>query len=120
MSFLPADLQAAGEPEQAFDAASCPTLLGGVYGITFTITGTWTDMRIGFTESGSEQPPFYPIPEAGTHTVTPSDASVPIEWDVPNAGALGLSNVLLLTFQAASVVEDAPFDFCLSNITINE
>ena len=121
MSWLPLDLQAAASPEQKFQAANCPTGLSAINSVTFAISGSWgPEMRIGFRETETqEMPPFMQITAAGTYTIAPADLSVPADWDVPNAGATGSSNIISIQFQVASQSSDTNFDFCISNVTVN-
>ncbi len=121
MSMLPADLQAAGSPEQKFQAGSCPTVLTGVGSLTFTITGSWgPEMRVGFKESDSQDvAPFFIISEAGTYTIAATDTSVPEDWDVSNAGSIGTPNIVSIDWQVASQTDDVSFGFCITDISIN-
>ncbi len=121
MSWLPADLQAAASPEQKFQSNSCPTLLSAVNSVTFTISGSWgPEMRVGFKETDAQDvAPFMRITAGGTYTITPADLSVPADWDVPNAGATGTSNIVAVNWQVASQAADTSFNFCISNVSIN-
>ena len=49
---------------------------------------------------------------------TPADLSVPADWDVPNAGATGSSNIVSIEFQVASQADDVSFNFCISNVSV--
>jgi hypothetical protein len=121
MSWLPADLQAAASPEQKFQSNSCPTLLSAVNSVTFTISGSWgPEMRVGFKETADQDvAPFMQITAGGTYTITPADLSVPADWDVPNAGATGTSNIVSVNWQVASQAADTSFNFCISAVSIN-
>jgi hypothetical protein len=114
------DKSAGSAPGQVFQAGECPTSLNGVASITFTITGSWTELRLNFQENDAQEvAPFYEVVSPGTYTVTPSMAEVPQEWDVPTAGAVGSSNVQTIQFQVSSQTSSTSFNFCVGNITIN-
>jgi len=119
-SWLPPSLS--GEtPGTIYSAGSCPTVLSGVNSITFTISGSWPEMRLGFQQSMDESDvsPFVNVPSGGgTLTFSATEASVPDNWDVPNPGAVGTPNVYAIQFQVASDSDDATYEFCLSAITI--
>ena len=118
-SWLPPML-ASETPGTQYGAASCPTVLSGVLTITFTITGSWPELRLGFQQSESDDvAPFVNVSSAGTYTYSSTDGHVPDNWDVNNPGAVGTPNVLAVLFEIASGREDATFDFCVSNIFIN-
>jgi len=77
-------------------------------------------MRIGFWETETQDvAPFMRITAAGTYTITPADLSVPSDWDVPNAGATGSSNIVSIEFQVASQADDTSFNFCISNVIVD-
>jgi hypothetical protein len=121
---LPSELQAAGEPEQVFSAESCPTGLGatGIQSITFTITGAWPELRLAFRATHDyDVPPFVEVESSGIHTFYPDDAEVPLEWeDEPNAGEVGSSDALEISFQVVSQTDTVSYEFCISDIRINE
>ncbi len=118
-SWLPAEVQSLASPGDRFLAEDCPTRLAGVNSVTFTISGSWSEMRLEFSESGTGTQPFVEVPTDGTYTVDAVDAEVPLSWDDPNAGAQGTPNILTLNFHAVSQTYPQPFSFCISDITIN-
>ena len=81
----------------------------------------WPELRLTFRASHDyDVAPFLVVPSVnGTYTYNPSQATVPIDWTEPNAGEIGSSDLLEISFQIASQTATVGYDFCLSNITIN-
>jgi hypothetical protein len=122
LTWLPTDLQGVATSEQKFSAVDCPTLLSGITSITFTVTGSvGPDMRLGvkMADNETDVSPFYQITSAGTYTVSPSEMTVPSDWDVPNPGATGGPAVYALQWQVASAADDYTFDFCITAVSVN-
>ena len=119
--FLPQTMRDAASAGEQFSAGECPSDLGGVSSITFTISGTWsTELRLNFKQNTSDsvQTPFTIIDSAGTYTIDAADAVVP-EW-ADNAGETGVAaDILSIQFQFSSLSADTTFDICLSDITVN-
>lgn len=118
---LPEEVTAGVTAGETFTAADCPTGLGSVASITFTISGdVGAEMRIIFNEDANDVEPFFVIEEAGTYTVSATDTEVPDDWDVPNAGDTGSATLVKkIQFQVVSQTADTAFEFCLTDVTVN-
>jgi hypothetical protein len=105
---------------QTFTAAACPTGLAAVNTITFTITGNLgVEMRVIFSTDANDVEPFDTISAADTYTIAATDALVPADWGVANAGEAGSPTaVKKIQFQVVAQSAATPFEFCLSGLSI--
>ena len=119
LDFLPSDVTAGVSPGEDFSASECPTSLTAVNCVSFTLSGTLGDVRVGFkSDPSADVAPFAVVSGAGTYSICADDAEVPASWDVPNAGDVGSSDVYDIQFQLVAETAATSFDFCISNVSI--
>ena len=118
-AWVPPEVASLAEPGTRFSSEDCPTGLGPINSVTFTISGSWEELRFGFQSATSGTAPFVNITIDGTYTVYPDDAEVPEEWDDLHAGDVGSPDVLSIEFVVAAQSSSETFSFCISDITVN-
>lgn len=100
-----------------YDAAS-----HGFDRIVITTTGSLggCPLRVGFTTAASstDPAPFVQLTETGQTEISISDAVVPANWTVANAGAIANPNAIYdIQFQLSSTETVAcDFDFCVTKV----
>lgn len=101
----------------AYDAAA-----HDVVGFAVEITGdtNGNELRIGFTADAAPAgaSPFVAVPGVGSYDILLSDALVPANWDVPNAGeTVDPSAIYDLQVQIDGNGVAGPFEFCITSLT---
>jgi len=89
-----------------------------VIGFEITLTGSWSglDLRIGF-KNADDVSPFYTVIGPGQYQVKFTQAMVPANWNVTNAGKTADPTALSdLQFQIAGDTKAAPFNFCITEV----
>jgi hypothetical protein len=123
MTLLPSELQSAAAPDQGFAAQDCPTLLTAVSSVTFTVSGDFGgEMHVIFADqrAGGDASPYEAISMEGTYTIYALNASVPDTWTGPTAGMVGAPETVTgVVFEVVSQTLDTSYDFCISNVSIN-